>query len=104
LAIGGLAYLKITGQADGSTVKVPLPILILTLIMFSGVVLGAMVLTPYETLGGVILTLTGLPIYFIFVRPRGKLLEWKRNMQPRYENFSRFIQKLMVVVPETKEE
>ncbi|CBY39349.1 unnamed protein product [Oikopleura dioica] len=104
LAIGGLAYLKITGQADGSTVKVPLPILILTLIMFSGVVLGAMVLTPYETLGGIILTLTGLPIYFIFVQPRGKLLEWKQNMQPRYENFSRFIQKLMVVVPETKEE
>ncbi|CAG5090428.1 Oidioi.mRNA.OKI2018_I69.PAR.g12596.t1.cds [Oikopleura dioica] len=104
LAISGLAYLKITGQATGSTVKVPLPILILTLIMFSGVVLGAMVLTPYETLGGCILTLTGLPVYFIFVRPRGKLLEWREKIEPQYEKFSRFVQKLMVVVPETKEE
>ena len=72
--------------------------------MFSGVVLGAMVLTPYETIGGVILTLTGLPIYFLFVRPRGKILEWRQRIQPKYEEFSRFIQKLMVVVPETKEE
>ena len=72
--------------------------------MFSGVVLGAMVLTPYETLGGCILTLTGLPVYFIFVRPRGKLLEWREKIEPQYEKFSRFVQKLMVVVPETKEE
>ena len=68
------------------------------------IVIAAAIITPWETLVAVVVTLSGLPIYFIFVRPIGPCKSIQPMVRHLFAKGSKVIQKILLVIPEEKSE
>ena len=79
-------------------------VIIVTMIIFGAVVVASAIVTPWETVTACVITIAGLPIYYIFVRPIGPFKKFTPTWSRYYSKSAKFLQKLMVVIPEETDE
>lgn len=104
LALAGLIKMKLKGETSGATIHVPLSLIFLTIILMGAIVIAAAIITPWETLVAVVVTLSGLPIYFILVRPVGPCKRLQPTIHRLFDKCSKILQKILLVIPEEKSE
>lgn len=94
--------MKWHGRTKDAAVHVPVPIILITILTMAVIVVAAAILTPWETLVAAVFTASGLPIYYIFVRPIGPFKKLSPIIKVQYVKFAKFMQHILQIIPEDK--